>query len=94
MHAGAAPLLLGVCMQVCLQVLQSFCFAYACKHMNACVCLAHSGLQLLSMLLVDVAQAGFMRLPLLPQCIFHPVADVIPQGLQITLQQQHCGSVS
>lgn len=54
-------------------------------YMQACVCFTHSSLQLLSVLLVEVAQAGFMHLPLLPQRILHPVADVISQGLQITL---------
>ena len=39
------------------------------------------------MLLAHLAQAGFMRLPLLPQSILHSVADVIPQGMQIALQQ-------
>ncbi len=38
------------------------------------------------MLLVDLGQAGFMGLTLLPQCILHPVADVILESMNVALQ--------
>lgn len=50
--------------------------------------MAHRRLKLLGMLLIYLLQAGFMRLPLLPLCILHAVADFISQHAQIALQQQ------
>ena len=40
------------------------------------------------MLLVNLGQAGFMRLPLLPQRILHSIADVILQRMQVALQRR------
>lgn len=38
------------------------------------------------MLLVDVGQAGFMRLTLLPQGVVHPIGDVILESVNVALQ--------
>ncbi|KAA6426057.1 MAG: hypothetical protein FRX49_03909 [Trebouxia sp. A1-2] len=50
------------------------------------ICLGetHHSLKPLSMLLVDVGQAGFMRLTLLPQGVVHPIGDVILESLICT----------
>ena len=55
-------------------------------HCWSAACETHHSLKLLSMLLVDLGQAGFMGLTLLPQCILHPVADVILESMNVALQ--------
>lgn len=46
----------------------------------------HSSLELLSMLLIDLTQVGFVSLALLPHCILHPVGNVVLQSTDIALQ--------
>ena len=52
----------------------------------------HRSLKLLSMLLIELTQVGFMSLPLLPHCILHSVSNVVLQSTDIALQSVACMS--